>query len=123
MKILQDMFRTPEAQQDPHHWVATFAGHFVVCLGIWGWVATVLDMWTAAVIVPIAYLAIWEGGQLYFAAKRRRALVWDSVLDATGVAFGCCSAAALGNGQIVLAQSFWSAFMVVGAVGYKVRMK
>lgn len=112
---------TPEAQKDPHYWAATFGGHFWIILGPWGIVAIALDMWTAAIIVPLIYALGWEGLQLYRAEKRTFAIVMDSICDAVAVALSCIAAAALGNGMQVTAMCAWSASVMIAAVGWWVR--
>lgn len=112
---------TPEAQADPHYWAATFGGHFWIILGPWGIVAIALDMWTAAVIIPLAYLIGWEGLQLYRAKKRTFAIVMDCICDAVAATLACISAASLGNGMPVTAMCAWSASLAISAVGWWVR--
>lgn len=117
MTFLRDLFRTPEAQSDPHYWAATFGGHVYIALLPWGIVAIGWDMWTAAVVVSLAYFVLWEGAQFYFAPRRSWALFWDCVLDAVAVAFGCHAAAALGSGMKELAVMSLVASLAVVSAG------
>lgn len=112
---------TPEAQREPHPWAATFGAHCWLALGPWGAIAIGWSMWTAAWVVPLLYLLLWEGYQLYRQGHVTRALIWDSLLDTTGIAFGCYAAACVGNGLRFESLICWSASLVVMAVGWRVR--
>lgn len=111
---------TPESQADPHHWAATFGGHFWLAMGPWGVLAIGLDQWTAAWLVPMLYFLTVEGYQLS-RYERTRHLIWDSILDTVGVAMGCYAAACLGNDMRLEAVSCWGASVIVAGVGYRVR--
>ena len=118
--MIRDLL-TPEAQRDPYNWTATFSGHAWIALGPWGLIALGWDMWTAAWVTPILYFVCWEGLQLAFCKNRTRALLWDSVLDAVAVAFGCYAATLLGHGYQLAAIWCWGASVGVMATGWKVR--
>lgn len=120
--MLRELLRA-DSQRDPHHWVATLAGHVYVGIVLWGIVAMGLDMWTAALIVPPAYFVLWEGLQFWMVEQhyRTRALFWDGVLDAVGVAFGCFGAAFLGLNFDHMALICFLALMPVAVVGWFVR--
>lgn len=118
------MFRdllTPEAQSQPHPWAATFGAHCWLALGPWGAIAIGWNMWTAAWVTPLLYLILWEGFQLIRSGRVTRALIWDSILDTTGLALGCYAAACIGNGMKFEALSCWAASIVIMAVGWGVR--
>lgn len=119
--MMLDDLLDPEAQSDPHHWGATFCAHAWLALGPWGALAILIDQWTAAWIIPLAYLVGWEGYQWYAADKKRIAMAWDAVLDTAAIAFGCYAAACLGNGLRIEAVICWCASMLVAAVGWRVR--
>lgn len=121
MNIIREMLRTPEAQKEPHYWGATFSGHSWLALGPWGAAAIIFDRWTAAWLVPLCYLILWEGLQLLLAERRTRYLYWDAVTDTVAVAFGCYAAAMYGDGMLLEALGAWSASIVVIAVGMEVR--
>lgn len=100
--FLRSMFAAPEAQADAYVWAAALMGHWAIGAGlvaivmaIWGRAA-----WDAATIVSVAYLAGWEGGQLFGAAwdlsvAITTLLLWESVLDWTAVTLGAITAAAV----------------------------
>lgn len=121
LSLIGSMFRTPESQADPYSWSAAFGGHAWVALGPWGLVAIAFDMWTAAWVVPLAYLVLWEGLQWIMAPRRTPALAWDCILDTCAVAFGCLAAALLGNGYQIEAIACWGASVGVMATGWRVR--
>ncbi|MFH5773614.1 hypothetical protein ACHFJ0_05130 [Paracoccus sp. NGMCC 1.201697] len=112
---------TPESQKDPYSWASAFGAHYWIALGPWGVIAIGWTQWTAAWVVPLLYLVCWEGLQLYLQKRVTRALVWDSILDTTGVALACYSAACLGNDLKLSAVSCWGASLIVAAVGWRVR--
>lgn len=118
--MFRDLF-VGEAQRDPHHWSATFSGHAWLLLGPWGVIAIGWDMWTAAWVVPVLYGLLWELPQYLTAKRQTRALAWDCVCDTVAVAFGCYAAAALGNGQKMLAMSCWASTVIVMLIGWRVR--
>lgn len=118
--MLDDLLR-PEAHKDPYQWATAFAGHYWIALGPWGVIAIGWTQWQAAVAVPVLYLLLWEGYQLYRAQRITRALVWDSLLDTTGVAMACLSAASLGNDLKLTAVSCWVSSVIVAVVGWRVR--
>ena len=111
---------TPDSQDDPHHWSATFCAHAWLALGPWGVIALFLNQWTAAWLTTLLYLLIWEGMQ-WSRAVRTKYLAWDAVLDTAAVAFGCYAAACLGNGMRMEAVICWCASILVAAVGWRRR--
>ena len=72
--MIRDLL-TPDAQADPYAWASVLVAH--AAIGAAGWAA--LSWWSVA-----AYL-VFEAVQ---AAVARRALYWDSILDAYGFSFG-----------------------------------
>lgn len=118
--MLDDLLEA-ESQDDPHHWSATFGAHCWIALGPWGVIAIQWDVWTAAWVVPLAYLLIWEGAQLALSWRAGRfsgALVWDSVCDTTAVAFACYAAASARHGAYADSIACWCASLVVCVIGY-----
>ena len=121
LEMLRQMLRTPEAQQDGYSWAATFGGHAWIAIGPWGILALALDMWTAAWLTPLLYLIVWEGAQFVLSPRRTCPMVWDGILDAVAVAFGCYAAALLGHGYQLAAVWCWGASVGVMATGWRVR--
>lgn len=121
MGFIRDMLRSPEAHKDPYTWATVFSGHAYIALGPWAALAIILDRWTAAVIVSLAYLIVWEGAQLALAPKRTRSLYWDAILDTVAVAFACVAASLYGDGELMAALSTWCASVVVMAAGVRKR--
>lgn len=120
MSIIRDLL-TPEAQRNGHHWSATAAAHCWLGLGIWGGIAVIWDRWTGVFWAPVLYFLLIEGAQLILAPQRTRHLVWDSILDAVAVAFGCIAAACVGDQNLNGAMAAWGASIAVIAVGWVVR--
>lgn len=57
MSYLRSMFATPESQDDPYPWAATFAGHAWIAFGPWGLIALAWDTWTATLVTGGDYAA------------------------------------------------------------------
>ena len=113
-----------DSQSNPHHWSSTFMAHRDIGLGLWAVTAMVLDVWTAVVLVTVAYLALWEGAQLWRAAREGKRLApaaWDGLLDTVAVSSGCYAAACLVKGLWVDAIFCWFAMLIVISVGWAQR--
>ncbi|WP_108500541.1 hypothetical protein [Paracoccus indicus] len=87
--LLREMFATPEAQLDPYVWGAALLGHFSIGIFLTAVIGWICGAWRGALIVTLAYLFLWEGGQLVFAGSG----FTDSLVDATAVACGAAVAA------------------------------
>lgn len=107
-----------ESQDNPHHWAATFAGHCYLMMGPWGIVAIGTDKWTAAWVVPLLYLLVWEGTQWILSENKTKQLAWDCILDTVAVAFGCYAAALGTAGYMIEGIMCWGASIGVAASGY-----
>lgn len=95
--MMRDLL-TPEAQRDPYVWTAVLLAH--AGLGVAGWV---LIGWSAVLVY-----GAFEVAQ---ALAARRALWWDSILDACGFAVG-----------VVLVSAAWAhnttlAFLAIVTIG------
>lgn len=120
--FLREMFATPESQDDPYAWSATFGGHAWIALGPWGLMAIATDKLTATCVVPVLYFLIWEMGQFYFAQHKSRALFWDCVLDSVGVSFACVAAYYVGTDNMNMAIFAWGASVGVMGTGWRARL-
>ncbi|WP_304620771.1 hypothetical protein [Paracoccus sediminilitoris] len=87
--LLREMFGTPEAQADPYVWGAALLGHFSIGIFLTAIIGWILGAWRGALIVTLAYLVLWEGGQLILEGSD----LSDSLVDATAVACGAAVAA------------------------------
>ena len=118
-----DWLESPSAQLDPHYWAATYAGHIAIGSGLWLaliYPAMFFDVdpaLLAALVAAVAYALIWEGVQL----ACFKAGLWDSILDAVGVAFGALVIAFVARHELGFAICAALAAAVVAAVGVKVR--
>jgi hypothetical protein len=98
--MLWDWITSPEAQADPHYWLATAAGHVLIGAVAWGAVAWGLSAacgrqrrWLAAGVVLAVYagveaveLAYWPGAAA--AGLEDGAVDWGFVAGGTGLAWG-----------------------------------
>ncbi|ODT60967.1 MULTISPECIES: hypothetical protein [Paracoccus] len=124
MGFLGDLLRTPDAQSDPHHWAATFMAHRDVGLGLWAVAAMIIDVWTAVILVSVGYLVLWEGAQLWRAARQGKRILpaaWDGFLDTVALTSGCYAAACLVKGLWMDAIFCWFAMLIVISVGWAQR--
>lgn len=87
--LLCEMFASPEAQPDPYVWGAALLGHFSIGIFLTAVIGWICGARRGALIVALAYLILWEGGQLVLAGSG----LADSLADATAVACGAAVAA------------------------------
>lgn len=108
--LLREMFGTPEAQADPYVWGAALLGHFSIGIFLTAIIGWILGAWRGALIVALAYLILWEGGQMILAGSD----LADSLVDAAAVACGTVVAAGAwrNRGEVVAL-----AMLVLAAIG------
>lgn len=99
---------TPDSQNDPYAWASVLLAH--AAIGAAGWAA--LSWWSVAV-----YLA-FEAVQ---AATARRAIYWDSVLDACGFACGAVLACGLWGHDLRLVGAGVAVTACIAIAGWRAR--
>lgn len=119
--FLKELLRSPEAQREPHYWASVYGGHAYLALGPWGILAIYSNMWTAAWVVPVLYLMLWELPQFLLSDAQSSKLAWDCLLDTVAVAFSCYAATFLGSRDLNMATLCWGASVGVMIVGVRKR--
>jgi hypothetical protein len=96
--MIFDWITSPEAQADPHYWLATAAGHVLIGAVLWGMAAWALWRVTgatrrllAASVVALAYAAV-EGAEWPYWAGSTTDGLQDAALDFAFVEAGAALA-------------------------------
>lgn len=113
IELLREMFATPEAQLDPYVWGAALLGHFSIGIFLTAIIGWICGAWRGALIVALAYLVIWEGGQMVLAGSG----LADSLLDATAVACGAAVAAGAWRNRGVVVGLAMLILAIIGSAG------
>lgn len=124
IELIREMIRAPEAQADAHYWASVLLGHWAIGAGLTGLVMAIWSRsaWDSALMLSLAYLLGWEGGQMIMAAYDLHValswqLVWDAVLDWTAVSLGALTTAAVWQRRRRIIAGSVAAVAVVLAVG------
>lgn len=114
--VLEEWFREPDSQKDPHYWAATLGGHFVIGLVLFLIFMPFTGPLSAVCAGSVGYATIWEVPQ-----RRYGAGAWDCILDWVGTTFGAVTAASLWCQSWPLAVAAAGSTAVVALVGVRKR--